>query len=153
MPSTVVLFAGDTTGGENDLWETNGTAAGTFELAGDDYLGSPGLQPNNLTVYNGEVLFAAGDAGNYLWVTDGTAAGTHAVLHVFVSDLTVYNSEVLFSGTANGFNPGLWVTDGTAAGTHELTGIAEAGARGLLPQDLTHRIHDGRWLASPLGAG
>jgi hypothetical protein len=35
-----------------------------------------GLKSANLTVFNGEVYFNAGD---WFWVTDGTAAGTHPV--------------------------------------------------------------------------
>jgi ELWxxDGT repeat protein len=99
----VVLFTGtdlqDTPG---SLWETNGTAAGTFEIGGQGnagIVGSPngftgqftselplGIQPNDLTTLNGQVLFAGfdnttGPNGYYtdtdaLWVSDGTAAGT-----------------------------------------------------------------------------
>jgi hypothetical protein len=46
----VVLFQGVNEDGTTGLWETNGTASGTFELASI-------ASPSNLTVYNGEVLF------------------------------------------------------------------------------------------------
>ena len=83
MPLDVVLFEGENTSNQLGLWETNGTATGTFELApiGGAYTGPTlpiGLAPSNLTSFNGGALFeglnASRDLG--LWTTDGTAAGT-----------------------------------------------------------------------------
>src|SRR5262249_21662869 len=68
-----VLFNGRDDQGNYGLWTTDGTAAGTYELAN--------VSPTNLTVFNDKVLFAS---GNGLWVTDGTASGTHE-LNSFVS--------------------------------------------------------------------
>ena len=34
MASNIVLFIGDNASGDFDLWETDGTAAGTHELTG-----------------------------------------------------------------------------------------------------------------------
>ena len=54
---------------------TDGTVGGTHEIPGvGGALDPAGLNPTNLTVYDGEVLFtgidASGDMG--LWVSDGT---------------------------------------------------------------------------------
>src|SRR6516162_7273108 len=69
-----VLFNGfDAAGNFSfNLWVTDGTAAGTYEL------NSGGADP---TVFNNEVLFNGRDAAghNGLWVTDGTAAGTFEI--------------------------------------------------------------------------
>ena len=133
-----VLFNGVDTGGLSGLWVTNGTVGGTHELvAGAGGASDPsGLNPTNLTVFDGEVLFsgldASGDMG--LWVTNGTAAGTHELTGITgadpsglaPSDLIVYNGEVLFRGLDQLGRPQLWVTNGTATGTHMLTGIAGA---------------------------
>ena len=153
-----VFFSGDDASGRVGLWETNGTAAGTYELSvagvatvGQD-LGPAGLDPSDLTVFNDQMLFSGNDARSQtgLWVTNGTAAGTHEVTGIAgastagvgldPSDLTVYNGEVLFSGIGSSGLYGLWVTNGTAAGTHELTGIAGEATTGpgLLPQNLTN---------------
>ena len=55
-------------------------AGGTSDLSG--------LNPTNLTVFNGEVLFggldASGDMG--LWVTNGTVAGTQELTGVAGAD-------------------------------------------------------------------
>jgi ELWxxDGT repeat protein len=76
-----VLFEGTDANGQVGLWVTNGTAAGTHELTsikGANTSGS-GLNPEDLTVFNNEVVFRGVDASGQigLWVTNGTAAGTH----------------------------------------------------------------------------
>ena len=138
-----VLFNGVDANGLSGLWVTDGTVGGTHELvAGAGGASDPaGLNPTNITVYNGEVLFsgldASGDMG--LWVSNGTAAGTHELTGITgadpsglaPSDLTVYNGEVLFRGLDQSGQAALWITDGTVAGTHELTGIAGASTTGI----------------------
>ena len=119
--------------------------------------GPTGLNPTNITVYNGEVLFSGLDASGdmNLWVSDGTAGGTHELIGVVgadatglaPSDLTVYNGEVLFRGLdhraarSSGH-------ERTAAGTHELTGIVGAATTGagLDPSGFT--VYDGTVLFS-----
>jgi ELWxxDGT repeat protein len=61
------------------LWVTDGTAAGTYEVTGIGGAYARGIDPQVMTVLNGEVLFNGTDAAANLglWVTDGTAAGTH----------------------------------------------------------------------------
>jgi ELWxxDGT repeat protein len=143
-----VMFNGVDKGGLSGLWETDGTAAGTHELTGIAGAatidpGLPGLYPSDLTVYNGQMLFAGYDTShnNGLWVTNGTAAGTHelTVAGAFTvpqgwyggglkpSDLIVYNGLVFFRGYDASGGVGLWETDGTGSGTHELTGVVGAG--------------------------
>ncbi len=149
--NSALLIIGVVASGNKGLGLTNGRAAGTQELTGisGTYKGSGGLDPSDLTVFNGEILFSGTDAaGNVgLWVTDGTAAGTHELTGIsgayaggilsstfalpLSSDLTVFGSEVLFEGADTAGNYGLWVTNGTAAGTQELTGIAGASSHGI----------------------
>jgi ELWxxDGT repeat protein len=147
-----VLFNGLDTAGNNGLWVTDGTAAGTREITGISGVNTWGLNPQDLTAFGNEVLFNGTDAsGNHgLWVTNGTAAGTHELTGIkgansgglftgFPPDFTVYKNEVLFEGTDTKGRVGLWVTNGTEAGTHELTGIkgANTSGSGLNPEDLT----------------
>src|SRR3984957_18600421 len=158
-----VLFRGiDNSGaGLSGLWVTNGTATGTTEIKGINGAASTGVNPSDMTVFNGAVLFngassanAAGPAGHLgLWTTNGTATGTQelggstgisgaSATGLNPTDLTVIGNEVLFSGVDASGLSALWVTNGTAAGTREL--LAEApGAtaakdpHGLNPTDLT----------------
>jgi ELWxxDGT repeat protein len=154
MQRQTVLFEGSGAL-TDDLWETNGTAAGTRPLIGISGASVSGVLPQGgfpsyFTVLNGEVLFTGVDlSGKYgLWATNGTAAGTHEVTNIAgastygvnPADMTVFNGEVLFAGSpsnpASG-NEDLWVTDGTGPGTHEITGISGVFSGGLRPSDLT----------------
>ena len=77
-----VLFNGRDTTGHFQLWETNGTVAGTQELTTAPTF-RQGLKPSNLEVYHGQVLFSGLDPDGFfqtLWATNGTAAGTHEIL-------------------------------------------------------------------------
>jgi ELWxxDGT repeat protein len=140
--NSIVLFAGNGNDGRN-LWVTDGTPSGTSELsvAGAS---SFGLNPFDLTVLGGEVLFDGLDASgnNNLWVTNGTAAGTSelsvagAFSVLLPTDLTVFGSVVLFNGIDTSGANDLWVTDGTAAGTYALA-VAGTPGYGLSPDDLT----------------
>ena len=70
-----MLFSGVDAGGLYGLWTTNGTAAGTQELA---VSGAPttglGLDPSDFTVFGDEALFSGIDASGKvgLWETDGS---------------------------------------------------------------------------------
>ena len=138
MSQTVVFFRGDNANNLPGLWETNGTASGTFQLAS--------VPPNNLVAFNDEVLFEGQTGSDFgLWATNGTPSGTvqltpitGAATNFRPSDLTVFGAEVLFNGTDTGGHASLWKTGGTAATTQEITGITgPAAAAGLNPSDLT----------------
>ena len=60
----------------NELWASNGTAAGTVLLK-DIHPGLGGSDPSSL-FYSGSYVYFTADDGNgrYLWRTDGTSAGT-----------------------------------------------------------------------------
>jgi ELWxxDGT repeat protein len=166
-----VIFGGhgNYAGGQDGLWITDGTTAGTHEIAVNG--AAPfGVEPSGFVVFKGKVLFNGFDAAisNGLWVTDGTTAGTHEIVvngantntiaGVHPYDLTVFYNEVLFGGIDAGGKQGLWVTDGTTAGTHEITG-------GVTPHDLTvfdhavlfaggNRAHEvGLWVTDGSTAG
>jgi ELWxxDGT repeat protein len=151
-----VFFAGSDTSGAVGLWVTDGTASGTKELTGivgaatiGQGIGPPGLDPFDLTVFNGQIIFSGDDAHGQtgLWETNGTASGTKELTGIAgaattgvglePSFLTVFNGHVLFNGLDSSSQFGLWETDGTASGTKELTGIAGAAGTGLAPFDLT----------------
>jgi ELWxxDGT repeat protein len=118
MLPNIVLFAGKDSTSTVSLWETDGTASGTFELltnppavagqapiTGEAIFGfvpQPGMSLD-LTVFNGQVLFygryspnpaAPIDQGPYtLWTTDGTAAGT---VPIPLTSITGANPNGLF---------------------------------------------------------
>src|SRR5262249_10511495 len=71
--------------GQQGLWVTDGTVAGTRELTGIKGAYSGGLAPSDFTIVNkNEMVFSGVNAsGNHtLWETNGTAAGTHEISSV-----------------------------------------------------------------------
>ncbi|CAN5163818.1 hypothetical protein BH09BAC1_BH09BAC1_30660 [soil metagenome] len=127
-----VYFAGNdhAGGGYNvELWETDGTTAGTKLVKEINPTGSANF--GYFQVYNGKLYFSATDGVNgiELWVTDGTAANTVMVKDILpgadgfdIRSFQVYNGQLLFAVADAGFasptqNYSLWKTDGTAVGT------------------------------------
>jgi hypothetical protein len=131
------LFAGADRTNHNGLWVTDGTAAGTTELAGGDLFQFT-INPD-FTVLGSKMLFMGTERtatafNENLWVTDGTAAGTSQLmvadaysLGLLAGDDTpdthfiTLGTKALFTGENASGHEGLWVSDGTTAGTSELT--------------------------------
>ncbi|WP_254066404.1 ELWxxDGT repeat protein, partial [Microcystis aeruginosa] len=116
--NTLFFTAYDSVNGE-ELWRSDGTAAGTVAVA-DINPGDYGSYPGNLTVVGSTLFFQAYDSvnGTELWKSDGTAAGTVLVKDInpgdsssFLDNLTALGNTLFFT------NAGLWKSDGTAAGT------------------------------------
>lgn len=131
----LAVFRGNDGVHGEELWVTDGTAAGT-SLLRDFVAGTDGGAPANfLARGDGTVAFTVDDGihGTELWVTDGTLGGT-----VQVADVNVHSSgsssprgfaasggEALFAADgATGL--AVWISDGTAAGTRELAATTQA---------------------------
>jgi ELWxxDGT repeat protein len=111
--------------GNLDTWVSDGTAAGTREIAPHT-----GAYDYGLAVAGGQIFFMKG--GYYvhqdLWRTDGTEAGTHSV-HDFEAGpagagplhQTVLGGKLVFSAQTDPFTAPLFASDGTAAGTKILS--------------------------------
>jgi uncharacterized repeat protein (TIGR01451 family) len=143
-----LLFSAAEPAHGNELWTTDGTAAGTTLLA--DL--SPGAVSSSVSpgilAEDGRSFFGLapdGEADWALWVSDGTAAGTQLV-HRFPTQRSSLGSFPLFTplaGTQLFFRasdigtaaqPGIWTSDGTAAGTVKL---APTGGVPSLPAPLS----------------
>lgn len=120
-----VYFAARTTGGDEELWTSDGTTAGTRKVV--DVVADGGCDPRDFASLNGIVYYVADDqvAGAELWRSDGTAEGTWLVRDNFAStddfelrgNLMPFRDEVLFAGPT-----GLFRSDGTESGTHVVPG-------------------------------
>jgi ELWxxDGT repeat protein len=147
----VVLFAALDKNGDNNLWVTDGTAAGTSEISVAG-IGSEGLfgpapaSPYFAALPDGRVLFSGIDATGHvnLWVTNGTSAGTSEISltnkqnpgGLIPQHLAVFGSKVLFEGLDKNDNANLWITDGTAAGTSEIS-VKGQNVHDFVPRDFT----------------
>ena len=101
-----------------NLWRTDGTAAGTFKL-------HTNINTYEYVILNNIVYFVATDNtnGTELWRTDGTTAGTYILKDINVGynsygpkNLVVLNNNVFFIIDINSTKK-IWKTDGTNAGT------------------------------------
>lgn len=105
--------------GENQLFVSDGTQAGTLELADGDYAGQ--------SILLGETLLFTRDhedIGIELWRTEGTAASTELVADLWPGEPSSYPSFLgsvgglaIFSAYSETGGLELWRSDGTAAGS------------------------------------
>lgn len=125
--SNGLLFFSATDGAHgNELWRSDGTAAGTF-MVRDIFPGEEGSSPLSLVNFNDRLYFFASDGvtGREFWTSDGTEEGT-----VLVKDMSpnqsdsslfrppvIANGMMFFNPYTRDFGDELWVSDGTTDGT------------------------------------
>ncbi|MFO0915590.1 MAG: ELWxxDGT repeat protein [Pirellulales bacterium] len=130
LDSTIYFNADDGVHGQ-ELWKTDGTAAGTA-LVADINSGKNSANPSVLTKLGHNLFYTADDGthGYELWKTDGTAAGTSLVKDIFpgktgsIPDHFVeLNGSLLFTADDGAGGSELWKTDGTSGGTVKVAGL------------------------------
>jgi len=103
-----------------ELWRSDGTAAGTY-LVKDINPGGENSDIAEIVNVNGTVFFRATDAVNgiRLWKSDGTTSGTVMVSSdvLWPAYITSLNGVVYFSGNDSANGNELWKSDGTPEGT------------------------------------
>lgn len=146
----------------NQLWKSNGTAAGTTMVP---IANSNGSLPLNLTDVNGTLYFfdrlsnsgEGGDLTTNLMRSDGTAAGTSVVTEVFdPSTLTDVNGTAyFFAYTQDSYSApqDLFKTDGTAAGTVPVATTGVSNSATSLNGQLYFMEGDGLWTSNGTSAG
>jgi ELWxxDGT repeat protein len=127
------LFFVDNTGSGNQLWESNGTNAGTFPL--------PAFGPQYLTDVSGTLFFRS---GGELWESNGTAAGTFLVKDINPGGPSSYiyypvnaNGTLFFLANDGTHGFELWESNGAATGTSLVADI-NPGSASSFPQYLTN---------------
>jgi ELWxxDGT repeat protein len=144
----IALFEGADASNKLSLWVTDGTSAGTSELAAagayseglfsNTVAGNPNIVFVNpdLTVLGNKAVFAGYDASGHfnLWVTNGTSAGT--------SEVTV----------ANAFSSGLFNQSNAGTFTAFVPYFAVLGTRALF-EGYDASGHIGLWVTDGTSAG
>jgi len=146
------FFTAADDGSDYELWRTDGTPAGTVEVA-DLSTAGDGSRPRDFAVAGGLLFFAAtDDAGALeaapparfgeptvanrdveLWVSDGSGATRVADLEPgpegsHPTELTPFGSGVLFRATDSAAGRELWISQGTAPTTTRVADIAAGAA-------------------------
>ena len=135
---TTELGGGDTA----SLWKSDGTTAGTVEIATLNLPSALQSYYTNFAELNGTVYFAGSDEshGVELWRSDGTVTGTSLLDDINPGPASGIANEVLgpkeqfisfddkvyFSATDGIHGQQLWQTDGTAGGTSQFVQINTA---------------------------
>lgn len=157
----------------NELWRSDGTAAGTFLVADIEPGPGPNTErrvcgdnpgPRDLVVLGGIVYFFAKHPafGTELWRSDGTTQGTWMVTEVYpgpdpppiqrtsgiaVASLVATAERLFFFGPG-----GLWTSDGTEAGT-QLIGPGGALLTAGASRVFFRGFPDGLWVSDGTRAG
>ncbi len=133
----LVIFSANGDDGGEELWKSDGTAAGTVRVA-DINPGAAGSEPETFWPLGNVLVFTAKTAANgrEVWRTDGTTAGTFILKDIaagpgsstaveffpgfgvtLLLGFHLFNNKAYFIAT-DGLNLGnLYVTDGTVANT------------------------------------
>jgi ELWxxDGT repeat protein len=130
------LYFAVATDGQDALWKTNGTLAGTQLVRTLD----AGQRIDSLLTAGGTVFLivrqnpvSGGDLTWSVWASDGTAAGTR-VVHSFDRIQPklpeTAGSHLFFIASTLGAGYELWASDGTAAGTRAVTNFTPASPFG-----------------------
>ncbi len=124
-------FRGIDAAGNPSLWTTDGTQAGTRELAAAG-AAAGGIDPKALIALGRQILFSGTDDGGRtaIWATDGTDGGTVELGAVDGVGPGVADPQSVVSDGRAFFSLGgqLVVSDGTAGGTVQLAGGVSADA-------------------------
>ena len=135
LNNTLYFIAETGAGGRfEELWKSNGTAAGTVRVSD---IGSTVYNSDQMTNVSGKFYFLRSDgpSSNELWVSNGTAAGTLALksftggaaklkFHIGTYvDNPGYNGKLYFYGTTANQGYELWQSNGTVSGTKIVTDL------------------------------
>jgi ELWxxDGT repeat protein len=113
----------------NQLWRSDGTAAGTAQVSSDCC-----LLPRLVAIGDKVFFKAAATGGTLLFSSDGTAAGTVPVFDpaatpvIDFQPLTAAGGRVFFAADDGEHGLELWQTDGTAQGTRMVDDLAPGAA-------------------------
>jgi ELWxxDGT repeat protein len=143
--STLYFSADDGSHGE-ELWKSNGTAAGTL-IVKDIWSGSGSGSPQKLIRVNNLLYFTATNNvyGRELWKSNGLSSGTVLVKDIFPKGtgsnpgyLTNVNGIVFFSASDGPHGYELWKSDGSSTGTVLVKDIRTAYKISSGPQQIVN---------------
>jgi ELWxxDGT repeat protein len=141
----LVLRNSDTS--EQQLWRSDGTAAGTIMLKTLNPIGGA----SEMIAFQNMLFFSD---NNQLWRSDGAVAGTELVADAAARDMTALGDTLFFKVNSSWSDYSVWKTDGTTAGTQALASFENEPADlelagNLLFFKVNHRL----WRSDGTAAG
>ena len=147
-----LFFEGSQTGSGRELWRSDGTEAGTLQVANINTASGLGSAIDHFFNDNNTFLYFAADnglVGRELW---RTAADQNSTTSLFADiapggstdaslsldtnpEITKMNSRIYLVADANDSGSEIWTTDGTESGTIQVADIAE-GTLSATPRSL-----------------
>lgn len=118
----------------SELWISNGTSQGSFQLTNIITENHYFPNFNSFTTCEGKMFFLATDEihGEELWVSDGTIDGTHMVKDIRtgnkssdIRNLFCFNQHIYFAANDGMNGSQIWKSDGTTDGTSLLKKLGE----------------------------
>ncbi len=140
----VCVFSADDGVSGVELWRSDGTAAGTRQVA-DLAPGSSSSTPRSPCAIGDRMFFVADGpgVGAELYLTDGSASGTRLVADLWPgpngsvpTGLIAHHGGVYFAADDGSSGRELWFSDGSAAGTRRVADL-RPGAASSDPRALT----------------
>jgi ELWxxDGT repeat protein len=138
--NNVAFFIGNDGVTGNELWKSDGTAAGTVLVKDiNSGLNSGSGAYESMVKLGSQYIFTANEplTGDELYVTDGTAANTSILKNInpgsnssYPNELLVFGNQVIFRASTDLTGRELWITDGTTVGTFELKDIYTGTSNG-----------------------
>lgn len=133
VSGNTIYFSGSNGTNGIELWTSDGTVAGTYQVA-DIQAGSSSSNPSGFVKTDTGNYFIAAESGyaRKLYKTDGTSAGTLKIpvtepFYIVNNDMAKLGNKMIFfaHNTVDGYEP--YVSDGTAEGTFMLKNINSSG--------------------------
>ncbi|MCA6362874.1 MAG: T9SS type A sorting domain-containing protein [Bacteroidetes bacterium] len=118
-----------------ELWVSDGTQSGTFQLA-EIYPGATGSEPRNFIEVNGMLFFTAKHPtyGEELWMYDPVTNDTNFLKDIYagtsdsqISNMFNFNGTLLFTAISANEGNEIWKSDGTRQGTMLIKDINLSG--------------------------
>ena len=138
---TILYFPGHNGDFDTELWRSDGTEAGTYEVL--DLNPSGRANTKRFVVINDELYFLADsmNVSEQLFKTDGTEEGTEWLADVDDANgetthmLTASGDRLFYRTYRTGIGTELWTSDGTSAGTQMVINLSQEYSS--FPHELT----------------
>lgn len=136
-----LYFRSTTSAAGSELWRTDGTAAGTTQVA-DLYAGATGSNPTELTAAGSGFYLSASNGFSGLFFCNGSTVTSIKPISVgSPSNLAYIGGNLYFTAYQAGAGEEPWISDGTTAGTNMIKDLGSEFNGNSNPSGFTGTEH------------